>query len=142
MPYLYRNAIETAKTGVPMMRSMVLEFTEDRNCAYLASQYMLGDSLLVAPIFNEDGIAEYYLPEGRWTSLLSGDVKEGGRWYKEKHGYLSIPLYVREGSIVAMGARDDNACMIMQMERHFRSMRLSMGARHRRRCTIRKTGKR
>ena len=99
MPYLYRNAIETAKTGVPMMRSMVLEFTE----------YMLGDSLLVAPIFNEDGIAEYYLPEGRWTSLLSGDVKEGGRWYKEKHGYLSIPLYVREGSIVAMGARDDNA---------------------------------
>ena len=109
MPYLYRNAIETAKTGVPMMRSMVLEFTEDRNCAYLASQYMLGDSLLVAPIFNEDGIAEYYLPEGRWTSLLSGDVKEGGRWYKEKHGYLSIPLYVREGSIVAMGARDDNA---------------------------------
>ena len=59
MPYLYRNAIETAKTGVPMMRSMVLEFTEDRNCAYLASQYMLGDSLLVAPIFNEDGIAEY-----------------------------------------------------------------------------------
>ena len=109
MPYLYRNAIETAKTGVPMMRSMVLEFTEDRNCAYLASQYMLGDSLLVAPIFNEDGIAEYYLPEGHWTSLLSGDVKEGGRWYKEKHGYLSIPLYVREGSIVAMGARDDNA---------------------------------
>lgn len=109
MPYLYRNAIETAKTGVPMMRSMVLEFTEERNCAYLASQYMLGDSLLVAPIFNEDGIAEYYLPEGRWTSLLSGDVKEGGRWYKEKHGYLSIPLYVREGSIVAMGARDDNA---------------------------------
>ena len=109
MPYLYRNAIETAKTGVPMMRSMVLEFTEDRNCAYLASQYMLGDSPLVAPIFNEDGIAEYYLPEGRWTSLLSGDVKEGGRWYKEKHGYLSIPLYVREGSIVAMGARDDNA---------------------------------
>lgn len=109
MPYLYRNAVETAKTGVPMMRSMVLEFTEDRNCAYLASQYMLGDSLLVAPIFNEDGIAEYYLPEGRWTSLLSGDVKEGGRWYKEKHGYLSIPLYVREGSIVAMGARDDNA---------------------------------
>lgn len=109
MPYLYRNAIETAKTGAPMMRSMVLEFTEDRNCAYLASQYMLGDSLLVAPIFNEDGIAEYYLPEGRWTSLLSGDVKEGGRWYKEKHGYLSIPLYVREGSIVAMGARDDNA---------------------------------
>jgi alpha-D-xyloside xylohydrolase len=109
MPYLYRNAIETSKTGVPMMRSMVLEFTEDRNCAYLASQYMLGDSLLVAPIFNAQGMAEYYLPEGRWTSFLTGEVKEGGRWYREKHGYLSIPLYVREGSIIAVGAHCDKA---------------------------------
>lgn len=109
MPYLYRNAVETSKTGVPMMRSMVLEFTEDKNCAYLANQYMLGDSLLVAPIFNEEGMAEYYLPEGRWTSVISGEEKEGGRWYREKHGYLSIPLYAREGSILAMGAHDDNA---------------------------------
>ena len=109
MPYLYRNAIETSQTGIPMMRSMVLEFTGDRNCAYLADQYMLGDSLLVAPIFREDGIAEYYLPEGTWTSFLTGKVKEGGKWYTEKHGYLSIPLYVRENSIVAVGAKNDNA---------------------------------
>lgn len=109
MPYLYRNAIETCQTGIPMMRSMVLEFTGDRNCAYLADQYMLGDSLLVAPIFREDGIAEYYLPEGTWTSFLTGEVKEGGKWYTEKHGYLSIPLYVRENSIVAVGAKNDNA---------------------------------
>lgn len=109
IPYLYRNAIETSQTGIPMMRSMVLEFTGDRNCAYLADQYMLGDSLLVAPIFREDGIAEYYLPEGTWTSFLTGKVKEGGKWYTEKHGYLSIPLYVRENSIVAVGAKNDNA---------------------------------
>ena len=106
MPYLYRNAIETSQTGVPMVRSMVLEFTEDKNVHYLASQYMLGDSLLVAPIFNDKSMAEYYLPEGTWTSLLDGNVKEGGKWYKEEHGYCSIPLYAREGSIVAMGAVD------------------------------------
>lgn len=109
MPYLYRNAIETSQTGIPMMRSMVLEFTEDRNCAYIATQYMLGDSLLVAPIFNPEGMAEYYLPEGTWTFLLTGEVKQGGRWYKEKHGYLSIPLYVRENSIIAMGSTGENA---------------------------------
>lgn len=108
MPYLYRNAIETSRTGIPMMRSMVLEYTEDKNCSYLATQYMLGDSLLVAPIFNDKSMAEYYLPEGTWTSLLSGDIKEGGKWYKEEHGYLSIPLYVKEGSIVAMGAKDND----------------------------------
>lgn len=108
MPYLYRNAIVTSTTGVPMMRSMVLEFTEDKNCQYLASQYMLGGSLLIAPIFNDRSMAEYYLPEGTWTSLLTGEVKEGGKWYREKHGYLSIPLYVRENSIIALGAHEDD----------------------------------
>lgn len=109
MPYLYRNAIETSQTGIPMMRSMVLEFTEDRNCAYLATQYMYGDSLLVAPIFNDKSMAEFYLPEGTWTSLLTGEVKEGGKWYKEKYDYLSIPLFVKEGSIIAIGACDTDA---------------------------------
>ena len=109
MPYLYRNAIETNATGVPMMRAMVLEYPEDRNCDYLARQYFLGDSLLVAPIFNDKSMAEYYLPEGTWTSLLTGKTRPGGRWYREHHGYLSIPLYVKENSILALGARDDDA---------------------------------
>ncbi len=103
MPYLYRNAVETSRTGVPMMRSMVLEFTEDLNCAYLDKQYMYGDSLLVAPIFNDKSMACYYLPEGRWTNFLTGEQKEGGKWYREEHGYLSIPLMVRENSIIALG---------------------------------------
>jgi alpha-D-xyloside xylohydrolase len=107
MPYLYRNAIETSETGVPMMRSMVLEFTKDKNCAYLDKQYMFGDSLLVAPVFNEESIGEYYLPEGTWTNFLTGEEREGGKWYSEKHSYLSIPLYAREGSIVATGAKEN-----------------------------------
>jgi alpha-D-xyloside xylohydrolase len=63
----------------------------------------------VAPIFNEEGIANYYLPEGKWTSFLNGEVKEGNRWYKEKHDYLSIPLMVKQGSIIAVGAKEDDA---------------------------------
>ena len=104
MPYLYRNAIETSRTGVPMMRSMALEFPDDRNCAYLAGQYMLGDSLLVAPVMNQEGMAEYYLPGGEWTHFLTGEAREGGRWYREKQDYLDIPLYVRDHSVVAVGA--------------------------------------
>lgn len=107
MPYLYEAAIDTSRTGVPMMRSMVLEFTEDKNCSYLDKQYMLGDSLLVAPIFNEESMAEYYLPEGRWTNFFTGEVKNGGRWYTEVCDYLSIPLWVKQNSIVALGSRDD-----------------------------------
>ena len=109
MPYLYRNAIETAKSGVPMMRSMVMEFTNDFNCAYLDKQYMLGDSLLVAPIFNSEGMAHYYLPEGRLTNYLTNEAVDGGRWFSVKHGYLSIPLFVREGSLIAAGPSDMGA---------------------------------
>ena len=109
MPYLYRAAVETSASGVPMMRAMTLEFPQDRNCDYLCSQYMLGDSLLVAPILNDRSMAEYYLPEGRWTNVLTGEERGGGRWYREHHGYMSIPLYAREGSIVAFGASKGGA---------------------------------
>lgn len=103
MPYLFRNAIETSITGVPMMRSMVIEYSQDFNCAYLDKQFMLGDSLLVSPIFNEEGIANYYLPEGTWTDYFTGEQKTGGKWHREVHNYLSIPLMVKEGSIIAVG---------------------------------------
>ena len=106
MPYIFSEAVYTSEQGIPMMRSMVLEFTEDRNCSYLDKQYMLGKSLMVAPVFNEESFAEYYLPEGKWTSILSGDIKDGGKWYKEKIGYLDIPLYVRENSIIPIGSCD------------------------------------
>ena len=68
---------------------------------------MLGESLLVAPIFNDQSVAEYYLPKGTWTNFFTGEEKEGCGWITEKHGYLSIPLMVKENSIVAMGAHDD-----------------------------------
>ena len=51
-----------------MMRPMFLEFPEDLTCETLDRQYMLGDSLMVAPIFKESGEVSYYLPEGIWTN--------------------------------------------------------------------------
>ena len=107
MPYLYAQAVNTSRTGVPMMRAMALEFPQDRNCDYLCSQYMLGDSLLSAPVLNDKSIAEYYLPDGMWTNVFTGEARIGGKWYREPCDYMSIPLFAREGSIVAFGAKDD-----------------------------------
>ena len=100
LPYIYSNAVYTSKTGVPTMRSMVVEFENDKTCAFLDRQYMLGGKLLVAPIFREDGIAEYYLPAGTWTNYFTGETRNGGIWVSEHHDYLSIPLWVKENSIV------------------------------------------
>ena len=108
LPYLYSNAYMTSRTGIPMLRSMALEFEGDKNCRYLDKQYMLGESLLVAPIFNEEGKASYYLPRGLWTNYLTGEQTKGGIWREEHHDYLSVPLWVRENSIIATEQKEEN----------------------------------
>ncbi len=107
MPYLYRQAVKAHEDGIPMMRPMFLEFPEDRACEPLDRQYMLGDSLMVAPVFRESGEAEYYLPEGTWYNLLTEARAEGGRWHKEQFDYFSLPLMLRPGSILAVGAHTE-----------------------------------
>lgn len=94
MPYLLTVADEAQTRGLPMLRAMVLEFPDDPTCRYLDTQYMLGDALLVAPIFSEDGCVTYYLPEGEWKNLLTGEQCTGGQWLTETHDYFSLPLWV------------------------------------------------
>jgi alpha-D-xyloside xylohydrolase len=106
MPYIFGLACEARSTGIPVMRPMVMEFMDDPTCDYIDRQYMLGDSLLVAPVFHPDGSVTYYLPEGTWTHFMTGEKVEGGRWITERHGYMSLPLMVRPGSIVAVGSDD------------------------------------
>lgn len=106
MPYLWTAAVEAHREGVPTMRAMLLEFPDDPACDTLDRQYMLGGSLLVAPVFTEDGTVDYYLPAGRWTHLLSGEVREGPGWQRERYDCLSLPLFVRGGAVIALGAVD------------------------------------
>ncbi len=106
MPYIFNAACEAHEKGIPVMRAMMLEFSDDPTCDYLDRQYMLGDSLLVAPVFSPEGIVDYYLPKGRWTNFITGQVVEGQRWVREKHGYLSLPLMARPNSIIPVGSND------------------------------------
>ena len=107
MPYLYAQAIAATETGVPMMRAMVMEYPLDPACTTLDRQYHLGDSLLVAPVFTESGEVDAYLPEGTWTHLLSGEVKAGGRWVRETHDFLSLPLYVAPNTVLPWGSETE-----------------------------------
>lgn len=107
MPYLYGVAVEAHEHGTPMMRPMMLEFPDDPACDTLDRQYMMGESLLVAPVFHADSHVDYYLPDGLWTSLLDGRKVQGGHWQKETHDFLSLPLMVRPGTVLPMGKHDD-----------------------------------
>ncbi|MFM9447649.1 alpha-xylosidase [Streptomyces acidiscabies] len=107
MPYLYEAARTAHEEGVPVMRAMLLEFPDDPGCAHLERQYMLGGDLLVAPVFNDEGDVRYYVPEGDWTDFFTGRTVTGPRWVRETHGFLSIPLLVRPGAVIPVGAHAD-----------------------------------
>ncbi|NEG40532.1 alpha-xylosidase [Bifidobacterium dentium] len=101
-PYLLRMAQETHETGVPMMRAMVLEFPDDPTCEDIDTQYMLGDDLLVAPVFREDGVARFYVPDDgtgqAWTNIITDTAYEPGKWYTEQYDYHTLPVLARPGT--------------------------------------------
>jgi alpha-D-xyloside xylohydrolase len=108
MPYLTATSLQVQESGTPMLRPMVLEFPEDPATEHADTQYMLGDSLLVAPVFSADGRVRFYVPEGTWTNLLDGSTVSGPRWVEQTHGFDSVPLLVRPGAVIPIGGRDDS----------------------------------
>ena len=107
MPYLWNAAIEAHRSGIPVMRSMLLEFPEDRTSSQLDRQYMLGGDVLVAPVFADSGEVEYYLPAGEWIGFLDGAARQGGRWVAERYAVDALPMLVRPGSVIPIGAIED-----------------------------------
>ncbi|KAL4735191.1 glycosyl hydrolases family 31-domain-containing protein [Aspergillus similis] len=107
-PYLLAEALNGHRSGTPLMRPMFVEFPEDLNTYSLDTQYMFGSNLLVAPVFSDEGIVTFYVPRtpeeeegrGRWISWFDhGKKYEGGRWYTETHGFDTLPILVRPGSV-------------------------------------------
>jgi alpha-D-xyloside xylohydrolase len=106
MPYLYQAARIAHLDGIPVMRAMALEYPDDPACVYLDRQYLLGDDLLVAPVFAADGLVDYYVPPGTWTHFLTGQQVHGPGWVRERHAATSVPLLVRPGAVIPVGGVD------------------------------------
>ncbi|KAI5460599.1 glycosyl hydrolases family 31-domain-containing protein [Mariannaea sp. PMI_226] len=106
MPYLYAQALATHRTGIPMLRSSLLEFPMDPTAWYLDAQYFLGESLLVAPVFNTEGDVTYYIPKGKWYGLLDEKIREGPGYVTERHDFFSLPVLLRPGRAVVLGHPD------------------------------------
>jgi alpha-glucosidase len=101
MPYLYSLFYEAHTTGIPIVRSLIMEYPEDRNVSNVCDQFLLGPSLLVAPIYRP-GVQSraVYLPEGVWYDYWTGEKLEGGKSVLAEAPLERIPLYVKAGSII------------------------------------------
>jgi alpha-D-xyloside xylohydrolase len=106
MPYIFSLAVEAHNTGVPAMRAMLLEFDElgVEDCD---RQYMLGDALLVAPVMNSEGKGIFYTPSGIWTHLLDNTVIDESGWHEKQFDYFSLPVYVRDNTILPIGSNEN-----------------------------------
>lgn len=105
IPYLYSLAHEAHQTGLPLMRPMVLEFQDDPATHTINSQYLLGPSLLVAPVL-EQGLTsrQTYLPRGTWYNFWTDTAYEGGRWiHLPTQALEMMPLFVKAGTILPLG---------------------------------------
>jgi alpha-D-xyloside xylohydrolase len=104
MPYLYAQSIESVANGWPAsVRAVALEFPDDPTAWYIDRQFMVGSQILAAPVFEENGSVEYYLPPGRWFSFWDSKEVHGGRWLREQYDFFQLPLFVREGTVLLLG---------------------------------------
>jgi cyclomaltodextrinase / maltogenic alpha-amylase / neopullulanase len=102
-PYLDACARECAATGMPILRALLLEFPDDPVCWTLSDQYLLGPSLLVAPVLERGArTRRVYLPEGEWHELWSSRVHSGPGWIEVDAPLDRVPIFQRAGSIVPL----------------------------------------
>ncbi|MBK6885433.1 MAG: alpha-xylosidase [Tetrasphaera sp.] len=131
MPYLFGQAVIAARDGIPVMRPMAVEFPDDPACTHLDRQYLLGDCLLVAPVFTASGEVSFYVPDGQWTHLQTGEVVAGPRWVRRTCGFDTVPVYVRPGTILPWGAVEDRPDYPYADGLTFRAFGVAPGTRHR-----------
>lgn len=103
IPFYYSLAHETSLTGMPLMRPLLMEFSDDPKTANLSDQWMMGESLMAAPILQPGGKRAVYLPAGRWFAFGSNRPLKGKRTFEVRAGLDEIPVYVRAGSLLPLG---------------------------------------
>lgn len=101
-PYLYSTSHQAVIKNLPVLRAMTLAFPDDPNTYGKDLQYMLGDDMLVAPIYDEGESRTVYLPEGAWVDYWSNDVICGPTNIRVHAPLDCLPMYVRQGAVIPM----------------------------------------
>jgi alpha-D-xyloside xylohydrolase len=110
MPYLYSLGYHTYQSGAPFMRALFMDFPGDPQVTNLKDEYMLGPAFLVAPVLDQGVTSRrVYLPAGTdWYDWWTNKRYTGGQWIDAAAPIDHIPLFVRAGSIVPLGAPVQN----------------------------------
>ncbi len=100
VPYLRAAFAEYASNGTPPFRAPILDWPDDASLALLEDEYMVGDRMLVAPVFAKQTSRDIVLPRGAWCDYWTGEAVEGGRKFTVQTTLDRIPVYLKSGSIL------------------------------------------
>ena len=103
IPYINEQAKKSTQNGLPLLRALILENEKDPTCWYIDDQYMFGDDFLVAPIMNDQGKRDVYLPAGEWIDFWTGEKIPGQQWLQnQQYSLHQIPLFVKRGACISV----------------------------------------
>jgi len=104
IPYLLSAFQRYAADGTPPFRALVLDDAEQPGLATIDDQYMIGDRMLVAPLFAGEPGRKITLPAGQWHDFWTGKAVEGGHTFSVPASYEKIPVYVKAGTVLPLAA--------------------------------------
>jgi alpha-glucosidase len=104
MPYLYSKFYETSKTGIPIARSLCIDYPFDSNVYSLNYQYqfIFGDAFLISPLTSKEKSKTIYFPKGQWYNIFTDQKIDGGQELLQDFPLYNLPLYVKESSIIPL----------------------------------------
>ncbi|MDD3321925.1 MAG: alpha-xylosidase [Paludibacter sp.] len=118
IPYILEQSEITTRTGMPVLRAMILHYPNDKTCRQIDDQYFFGENMLVAPVINPENKRDIYLPEGMWVHFFTKEVFEGERWLKKVEVPMDeIPVFVKQGAKIPMYMEDVSCTDDMDMSK-------------------------
>ncbi len=106
LPHFYNEACKAVENHQPLMRHLILDYSNDSRIWDIDDEYMIGD-LLIAPVVTQGSAKrDIYLPNGDWYDLWSGECIKGSRVIEKEVPFHQIPLYLRGGGAVALNLDD------------------------------------
>lgn len=99
VPYLTAAFQRYAEDGTPPFQAVVLDLPHDQRLYNVDDQYMVGDRMMVAPLFAGEASRTVVIPEGEWHDFWTGETLQGGTQLTVPSAAMHIPVYVKSGSI-------------------------------------------
>ncbi len=104
MPYLYSLFYEASQSGMPIQRSLAIEYSHHPKVydGQYQHQYLFGPNILVAPVESFKELTKVFLPAGEWYYLYTGKVYSGAQEIMIECPIHKLPVFVKAGTVLPM----------------------------------------